>query len=87
MLLLLCFAQFVAGVQQTTLHQQAVTVFMTNKMVAEVMSKNSPVLLVHCTIVSHNPLKPTSILHKERPTPFRTFAACLDDISAVKVAE
>ena len=37
---------------------------MTHTLLATVKNKNSPVLLVHCTVVSHNPLKPASILHK-----------------------
>ena len=60
---------------------------MTNIMLATVISKNSPVLLVHCTVVSHNPLKPASILHKMRFTSFRTVAACLDYVSALKLTD
>lgn len=59
----------------------------SKKSLAKVISKNSPVLLVHCTIVSHNPLEPTSILNKMRLTSFRTVANCLDYLPAYKLAD
>ena len=56
-------------------------------MLATVKNKNSPVLLVHCTVVSHNPLEPASILHKMGVTSFKTVAACLDYVPAVQLAD